>query len=74
LGPEELFRKLFIELSATEGNIIALTMEHSLICIIKQENWPELLQDIPKLSLSVFKLAGEKMMKLESKIKQLHKQ
>lgn len=72
LGPGELFGKLYIDEASADENNIAFAMEDSLVCIIKQENWLELLQEIPELSISVFKLAGEKMVKLESKIEQLH--
>ncbi|MFW5762071.1 MAG: Crp/Fnr family transcriptional regulator [Cyclobacteriaceae bacterium] len=72
LGPGELFSKLYIENPRKDENITAYAMVDSLVCIIKQESWMELLQEIPKLSISVFKMAGEKMLRLESKIEQLH--
>ena len=72
LGPGELFGKLYFENTHADENISIFALEDCLVCIIKQENWMELLQQLPKLSLSIFKMAGDKMTRLESKIEQLH--
>jgi CRP/FNR family transcriptional regulator, cyclic AMP receptor protein len=72
LGQGEIFGKLYMENSGADETIHAISIEDSLVCIIKQQNWMELLQEIANLSISVFKIANEKMIRLETKIEQLH--
>jgi CRP/FNR family transcriptional regulator, cyclic AMP receptor protein len=73
LGPGEIFGKYFTagHVNLENGEVGATALEDCLLCIMKRTDWVNMISKMPKLGFSVFKLAGLRILKLESRIERL---
>jgi CRP/FNR family transcriptional regulator, cyclic AMP receptor protein len=73
LGPGEIFGMYFTadRENFENGEVTATALEDCLLCIMKRTDWINMISKLPKLGFSVFKLAGLRILKLESRIERL---
>lgn len=70
LGPGELFGGLLFSEDQNRSEM-AVALKNVLICYLDAEEWNSFISDNPKFRMSILKIAGLKLKRLEVKIEQI---